>query len=359
MKVLHVGEYVNGGVATYINELLEYQLADPTVEDVFLAISDYNSEMNFNIDEKKIFRYKYKRNIIYIFIALFTLNNIINKVKPDIIHLHSTFAGIMVRLLFFIKKKDSHIIYTPHGWSFIMDISKFKKRIFSIVEKILSNRTDKIINISQFEYDESMKYGLPEAKSVIVHSGVKISNRTKKIDLKLDSNKINLLFIGRFDYAKGLDILLELFKRNNIKDRELYIIGASVLKDTKVVIPKNVHELGWVNHNEIDDYIVNFDAIIVPSRWEGFGLVVLEAMRNKKAVLVSSRGALPELVIEGLNGFIFDINSSEDVLKCISKIRKDELEKMGIEGYKLFKSKYTSKNMNKSILSIYKQCHEN
>ena len=57
-----------------------------------------------------------------------------------------------------------------------------------------------------------------------------------------------------------------------------------------MVIPDNVESIGWINHDEIDSYYSLFDAVIIPSRWEGFGLVAIEAMKMLKPLL---------LVIEG------------------------------------------------------------
>lgn len=57
-----------------------------------------------------------------------------------------------------------------------------------------------------------------------------------------------------------------------------------------MVIPDNVESIGWINHDEIDSYYSLFDAVIIPSRWEGFGLVAIEAMKNAKAIIVSNRG---------------------------------------------------------------------
>ena len=72
----------------------------------------------------------------------------INKIQPDIIHLHSTFAGFIVRTHYIFKSRKPKIIYCSHGWSFLMDIGFIKKYIYLSIEKILCAYTDLIINIS-------------------------------------------------------------------------------------------------------------------------------------------------------------------------------------------------------------------
>ncbi|MGG3271375.1 glycosyltransferase [Priestia aryabhattai] len=354
MKILHVGEYVKGGVSTYVNELISFQKNQSNVE-VFLALSDHNSDESFRISNDNIYRYNYSRKPLSIVKGLFHINNILKQTKPDIVHIHSTFAGIMMRSLLFLKKRNFKVVYTPHGWSFIMEVSKIQKRIYAFIETILYLKTDKIINISKYEYERALEFKVPSKKSIIIYSGVRDAYNKEKINLELDNEKVNLLFIGRYDKAKGLDIILELFRKNSIANVQLYVVGASVLSDIQISVPQNVFELGWVNQEDIDAYIKEFDALIIPSRWEGFGLVALEAMRNKKAVIASNRAALPELVIDGLNGKIVNLDSEDDMLNVIKNIKKNDLKSMGLNGYKIFRENYSSKVMNEKIIEIYRQ----
>ena len=149
MKILHVGEYVNGGVATYLRTLLNGLQKYDGIEN-YLLISDYKSQKNWDHITKKVFYYKYKRNIFSIFLAIKQIHEVIERVNPDIIHVHSTWAGFFVRLPYLFRKRKVKIIYQSHGWAFLMDTSKYKKKIYAFVEKFLSIPTDKIINISKY-----------------------------------------------------------------------------------------------------------------------------------------------------------------------------------------------------------------
>lgn len=354
MKVLHVGEYAKGGIATYINNLLEFQKDNNKIEDVFLAVSHYNSEKTFNLDKEKIYRYEYTRDIRNIAMGIFRINKIIKDIKPDIIHAHSTFAGLMVRTLFIFKKKKIKIIYCPHGWAFIMDVSEWKKKIFSWIEIFLSYKTDCIINISNFEREIAGNYGIPNEKMTIIKSGISptiISNEI--VDITMNKEKINLLFIGRFDRAKGLDILLNVMRKNKFNKIDVYIIGESVLGDNDIDIPSNVKTLGWIENNQIDSYIEKFDALIIPSRWEGFGLVALEGMKNNKAIISSTKAALPELVEDGVNGIHIDIESEKNMIEVLNSLDKETLRLMGYKGYEIFKKNFTSEMMNNKIIDLY------
>jgi glycosyltransferase involved in cell wall biosynthesis len=353
VRVLHVGEYAQGGIATYLNTLFKYQLKQDSITEVFLLVSDINNKKLYELKQNNIYHYNYSRKIFNIPSAIFQINSIIKQIEPDIIHVHSSFAGLFVRILYFFKKRDTPIIYCPHGWSFLMELPRYKSRIYQLIEKFLSIKTDLVINISKFEYEQSLLRGLPDEKSVVIENGVDEVSSYEEIDIVMDKNKINLLFVGRFDKQKGVDFLFELFKINNFDNVQLYTIGTKVLNDDNYDIPSCVKQLGWIDNSKIDSYYRMFDAVIVPSRWEGFGLVVIEAMKNKKPVIVSNRGALPYIVKDGVNGYIFDFDNPKELITLLKGLSKNELKRLGESAYKSYVEKYTSYMMNSKIMDCY------
>lgn len=359
MKVLHIGEYVKGGVATYINEILEYQSKEEMIDEVFLLASDRNSEKEYSVQKNQVYFYNYSRKLRYFIKAIMQINRYITRIKPDILHIHSAYAGFFVRIIYFFKKKNVIIVYCSHGWSFLMDVSRVKRFMFILIEKLLEKKTDLIINISENEFRESISSGISRKKSVVIYNGLSNANEINE-DIKkinLDNSKTNLLFVGRFDRQKGVDILLNVFRKYKFKNIKLYLIGSPVLGDINSIVkknmPKNVINLGWINNREIDSYYRLFDAVIIPSRWEGFGLVAIEAMRNKKAVIASNRGALPEIIKHGVNGYIFNLDDENELVNCLNSLKKDDLKKKGVKGYKIYQQKFTSDAMNKSIIKQY------
>ena len=351
MKILHVGEYVNGGVATYLRTLLNGLKKYNNIES-YLLISDYKSQKNWDNMTKRVFYYKYKRSIFSIFSAIKQIHEVIEKVNPDIIHVHSTWAGLFVRLPYLIKRKKCKIIYTAHGWSFIMDVSKKKKFLYAIIERILSIITDKIINISKFEEKEALNYGLNKKKMVVIYNGVKDKNYEYNIDE--NNNKIKLLFVGRLDKTKGIDILLDIYNKYKFEKLHLYIIGESVLDNIKIKSNDNITYLGWIDNKDIDKYYQMCDVVVMPSRWDGFGLVAVEAMRNSKSVIVSNRGALPELVKNRINGYVFKLDEEDSLKKILLNLDKNFLKEMGMRGRNIYLENFTDEIFVKKIYNLYK-----
>ena len=93
----------------------------------------------------------------------------------------------------------------------------------------------------------------------------------------------------------------------------------------------------------------------MPSRWEAFGLVAIEAMMHAKPVIVSDRGALQELVIDGVNGWMFSLDDPYGLLDVMKKLKKEEVIKCGIEARKIYESSFTVKKMLKATLDVYKR----
>ncbi|NMO79579.1 glycosyltransferase family 4 protein [Niallia alba] len=358
MRILHLAEYAKGGIATYLNQIIPYQQERYGKKNVYLAISDLNSEEFNYIPQSNIVRYQYKRNISNLSELRRKMKDITEIIKPDIVHLHSTFAGAAFRIG--KRKGDWKIVYTPHGWSFNQETSTWKKNIYAIVERMLTKNTDIITDISNFEMNKAIERNIDSNKLVLIYNGLNsntiIRNAT---NLKVNNNQINLLFVGRFDKQKGLDLLIKFFSNYKNNSIALYIIGESVLSNKEeLVLPDNVHLIGKVENSKLDEYICKMDALIIPSRWEGFGLVAVEAMRNKKPCIVSNRGALPEIVLNNYNGYVFDLDRMNSLEEILGDLEKKELRKMGENGYQRFLQLFTSKKMNHSLEELYQRVLE-
>ncbi|WP_141501954.1 glycosyltransferase family 4 protein [Paenibacillus luteus] len=352
-RVLHISEFTKGGIETHLNEVLSYQSGR---HDIYLMASEQNSRPDtLQISGERLQLYPYKRKLAYFIKAIKAIQRKVNELQPDIVHVHGTFAGVFLRTLFFFKSRRPVVIYNAHGWAFLMDTKPWKQRAFALVEKVLAVRTDYIINISQHEYDMAMHYGLPAKKSGVVYNGVSDTLPSSGAPFATELGKINLLYVGRFDRQKGFDLLLEVFNEHKFENVQLYLVGDTVLEEVSYDFPENTVKIGWVDNSEIDRYMRACDAVIIPSRWEGFGIVAIEALRNKKPVIASNRGALPEIIQHGLNGYIFDFEKKQELADIIKRLDKPKLEEMGQAGLAIFQEKFHSNHMNSQIERLYEE----
>lgn len=353
IKVLHIGEYVSGGVAVYLKTLIE-ESKESDIKN-YLLMSSYKSDKNWRIDKNKITFYSYKRNFFRLIIAMIYIYSHIKKVQPDIIHVHSSWAGVMVRILYLCKKRREKIIYTPHGWSFIMENPFWKRKIYGLIEKTLSLVTDEIVNVSKYEEKKAIEYGIPFGKMSVIYNGVKepIKKNNKVVNMKED--KLNLLFVGRLDYSKGLDIFLKTYYMEEFSKLHLYIIGKSILEKNEIRSDNRTTYLGWIDNEELDLYYEACDVVVMPSRWEGFGLVAIEAMRNEKPIIASNRGALPELIENKKHGYIFDIDNPIELKNILMGLDKENLKNMGKLSKERYAALFTAKKMQENIYFLYRK----
>jgi lipopolysaccharide/colanic/teichoic acid biosynthesis glycosyltransferase len=327
--VAHVVEGCQGGVGTAVKHLIEEQKRDPRIGAIHLvADPDRLGEMLSNVPATPHW-YKSSRAAHKIIQTSRCIDNKLRVIKPDVVYLHSTFSGIYGRLGG-RAKKSWVTVYCPHGWAFSQSVSLPERLAYAAAERILARRADAIVSVSRHEEQEAIRYGVRHSQHRVIRHGIPANRNAIARAIVHDEDRVNLLFIGRFDRQKGLDLLLDAWADPRLNNVHLWLIGDATLgNEIKIPCLPNVHSLGWIKHEEIDSYIQSFDAIIVPSRWEAFGLVALEAMRNGRAVIASRIGGLQELVIDSVNGILFESGDRDALIKAVTQLDKPRLAKMG------------------------------
>ena len=217
-------------------------------------------------------------------------------------------------------------VYCAHGWAFTQQVSLPVKKLYTSVERFLARRTDALVSISFSELDAAVKAKVVAPLHRVIYHGIPRRKEPSPVPVSVDASRTNFVFIGRFDRQKGLDLLLDAFADSRLSHVDLWVIGGATLGH-RYVIPDqpNIKLIGWVANAHIDDYIRCFDAVIVPSRWEGFGLIALEAMRNGKPVLASRTGGLAELLIDRVNGRLFNPGDVEDLIRVLLEMSQSKL----------------------------------
>ena len=356
ISVIHVAETVKGGVESYISELVSLQQKDGFIISLIAPNNDINCQ---KITVRAGWR------LAKVFKILLHLVKQIVIYKPDVVHLHSSFAGLLrvpIAIVSTLFQKRLRIVYCAHGWAFnICDIGRAKRLVIVYVERFLYMFTDEIICISKSDYESAIDCGFCEKKIHRVDNGISISSLCeddKPSGRGLKNNSyINLLFVGRFDRQKGLDVLLRAFQRCSRKDLRLTIVGDYVIgeKNDEIEACRNDKRItwkGWVHRDSINRYYLESDATILPSRWEGCGLVALESLRASTPVLCSKVGGLKDICNDGETGYLFDLDEGV-ITNLLDAISKTALLKMRAKSYERFYNFFSSVSMHKKIKKIY------
>lgn len=347
--MVHVAESLAGGLATYINELIRYQY--DAYDEIVVICPDDQKQLIENDRVKAVTFTRTGRNISSSLELWKKIRATMKASKVDILHLHSSFAGLSGRLGIF--PGSTKIVYCSHGWSHAMKISSLKKFVYSSAERALSYNTDMIINISKSEEILSEEVSSNRSKFVTIYNGI----HDEPWAPIAEGRKLgNLLFVGRYDVQKGVDILFDAMRTLGPAGFALKTVGGAVVGHPLTVLPPaSVTDLGWRRPDEIRTLMAEADAVVMPSRWEGFGLVAAEAMRAGRPVIATRVGALPELVIDGETGVLCDPESPEALAAAVKRLAGMDIREAGIAARKRYEALFMAEKMFGEIDGVYRR----
>lgn len=240
---------------------------------------------------------------------------------------------------------------------------------FTLIDKLIIKKFDLIIALSAAtKKDIIRRYGVDSAKIAVVYPAVakkfvpkhKNQNLIKKYQLK---DKIILLYAGVLMPRKNPFFLLKVFTQLDNDRVVLVFCGDGPLRWFLVAMAKKlgvndrVVFTGRVFGENLIDFYNLADIFVFPTKKEGFGLVVAEAMACEKPVVVSNNSSLPEIVTNGQDGFLVETNNIEkwvEVLEILIK-DKDLRQQMGRAGRKKILKKFSWEKSAQETLKIFKK----
>lgn len=158
----------------------------------------------------------------------------------------------------------------------------------------------------------------------------------------LDLQDTLLLFVGRVDAEKRLDVLLHALQHMNRKDIQLAIVGEGAARKDLEILARQlnltdvIHFTGFIPGADLPSIIQSSDIFVMPSEAELLSIATLEAMACAKPILAARAGALPELVNDGVNGYLFHPGDTIDAARYITLLvdHPQRWQSMGIASLK-------------------------
>lgn len=313
-KILYIVEAFGGGVFTYIVDLANSLVND---YDIYIAHGIRNQTPDnyaeYFDDRIKLITVKnFVRdiNLKKELNSLKEVKDIAANIKPDIIHLHSSKAGVIGRMAFDGKKVP--LFYTPHGYSFLMkDTSKIKRFIYWCIEKLFSQKNCTTISCSFGEHQETLKL---TSNAVYVNNAINTAELKGKIE-KVEGHEhpFTVFTLGRICYQKNPKLFNEIAK--SMPDVKFLWIGDGDLRNE--LKSSNIEITGWVDRDVALRKSINADIFILTSLWEGLPISLLEAMYMKKLCVVSDVIGNHDVIHNDENGYVCsDVN---DFVKAIKE----------------------------------------
>ena len=278
--------------------------------------------------------------------------------KADIIHTHS--YGYFQNHAAWIKEKfqSTPWVITPHfhpSWSMWGGAKRRTLRDFydSKIGKSTMESADLITCVSNHEKEMLVKeIGLSDDNIKIIYNGINwvdwedIPDKKKFRDSYPEISERFVIFAGRLATNKGIPDLIEAMYIEKSQEFDLVVMGADMGlgKDLdKIASSKGVkmHRLGHVDDEIYRSALSAAEILVLPSEYEAFGIVLLEAAAAQTPVVATRVGGIPEAMSEGKNGLIVDYNDPEALSGAMFTILEDnslknEMGKFGREFSKKF-----------------------
>ncbi len=367
-----VGDPV-GGIRKHVHSII-FGLDTKKFKQSY-AFSVKNTDTQFTEDIRVIKRHLENRVLsleikkkpaIEDFINIAKLMSFIRKNDVQIVHGHGAKAGVYARVLSVLCGIKS--VYTPHGGFVHNMFSPIEDFVYKVIERILFYFTDQFIFESYYTQESYFKkVGHKQRNSIVNYNGVQpiaISTDAKKIIRKNDKQILHFGIFGMLRPQKGQEYALKALAGiiNILPSVQVHIFGSGPdydrLQDlAKMLQVPNVIFYGDVAEQDVYGYMRDMDLIIIPSLFESFGYVAVEAMMLDKFIIASDVGGLKEVLCKYKKKIMVPpanvIALSEAIEQFINlkKINFIPEEEIG------FLKEYTVEVMLKNLEAIYHQLH--
>jgi len=321
IKVLHISETFAAGVYTYIKDICQYFDAIQDIESfvIYSGKREDTEPEKFSkdfSDDTTLIEIEMEREISAFkdLKSLRLISRQIKKIKPDIIHLHSSKAGVVGRIAS-KSYPSAKVYYTPNGYSFVrQDISKSKRFVFKSIESLINKFFGGItIACGDTEYELAKGIG----KALLVRNGIHLDSLRHLIKIA-NNNVFTIGTLGRMSNQKNPELFNAVaLKFPNIK---FVWVGDGELKHQ--LSAENIEKTGWMKREDALDVLSNLDLYIQTSSWEGLPFTIIEAMTMGKPVIATNVIGNKDAVKHNYNGFLCD--TLDDFENYISKIIKDK-----------------------------------
>lgn len=293
------------------------------------------------------------------------LTYFINQLKPDVIHAHMPPAELYSRLAICFSRVNAAYIISKHN-----DEPFYKGIGEAQLGRWVAKPAQTIIAISD-SVNKYMRDNLHVSKSKIktIYYGIDLSPYEKvsedervkvRSEWGVEPEALLIGTVARLVPQKALHILIAAYAKYKTvaaKKSRLVIVGRGPLENTLKTLAQELgvdDDIVWGGFREdIPQVMKSFDVFALTSAYEGFGLVLLEAMASSKAVVASNVSAIPEIVRDN-TGLLCASASIQDFSNAFSKLESTELcNRYGVEGYKRVKNAYTLERMAAETLLVY------
>lgn len=347
-----VCEAFGGGVFAYVSQLCNDMCED---FEVYLAYAlrpqtpkNYKEALDKRVHLIEVKNFGHLKSLPSDIRLFRELRKIESDVKPDVIHLHSSIAGGVGRLVF--KGKKNRVVYTPHGYAHILmgNPESVKCRAYRLVEKLLGNSANCItLTCCESEDEEAKTFS---KRTAYVETGVNLKDLSESLDgiVPVKNEKFTVYTLGRTCTQKQPWLFNEIAKA--VPEARFVWIGGGEL-DHQLNAP-NLEHISWKPRKEALALGKGADVFILCSLGEAIAMSLIENMFMGKLIMVSNTMGNKSVIKDGVNGYV--CNRVEEYAQRIREAMNQWPRHLCEQAVEDVRAIYNTEAMAKKYITFYR-----
>lgn len=293
--------------------------------------------------------------------GVFSLVRYLQRNNFDIVHTHSTEAGIIGRFAAALAGVP-HVVHTVHGVPFTDDRNPVLNKFVLACERQAAVFSDRIVTNADRIAKEYQERGIGSPDQYkTVYIGVdreKFRGATPATDLP--GTRPRIVMVGRLAEGKGFELMIDAVERVSIEEYTVCLVGEGPMYDLlmKLVANRGISDRVFLTgyRNDIPQVLAASDILVLPSFREGTPRVILEAMASGLPVVATDVAGIPEQVVDGESGFLIPTGDVDALANRIDELLANwELRnQMGARGYER-SEQFSIEAMLEDIDKLYKE----
>lgn len=294
------------------------------------------------------------------FRALADVRRLLNVQRPDLVHVHSQFSSIVLRVA--CRLDSLKCLYTAHGWGFVPGVP-LRRRVIAWVMEFLGGRLDcPVIVVSDYDRRMAERYWVGRSSQMmVVHNGISDLPAISRPEAWPNAKPMRVIMVARFAYQKNQAELIHALAEwpQDAPPIKVSFVGDG---EQRVACERLAHRLGVVSmveflgdRDDVAALLLEADVFVLTSRFEGLPISIIEAMRASLPCVVSAVGGNQELVIDGITGFLIPQGDKKLLANRLAELAHSATLKMalGSEARRRFECEFRESHMFKETAKIY------
>ncbi len=340
-------------------EVMVENLAAALIKDSFdvsiVSLYDYHSAITERLENLGIPILYLGKKKGFDLTIIFKLYKIFKKARPDVIHTHLYLMPFAIPAAILARVPVS--IHTIHNIA-NKEVGKHLRKLYAFFYrycKVIPVSISPLVKKSVME-----EYRFSDEQVPMIYNGIDLNKCIPKEEYEGKNSKINILHVGRFSEQKNHLGLIESFKI--VHDEEpntvLKLIGCGILESA---VTEKVKELNLVDCVEflgmkatVYPYFNKADIFVLPSKWEGMPITLIEAMATGLPIVAASVGGVPDMIENNVTGILVDTQNENIADALITLIKNRKLRQELGEAARTASSKFSVEAMEGQYAKLYR-----